>query len=112
MSLLAGLRERRARGELSVDLESARARVAALEGVPATMWGSVGALVLDSEELGAPEPKAALARRVIQVPTGCDPADIAEETRRQHGEVMAFADRERAYLDDRDAELRRIIQVL
>ena len=61
MSLLAGLRERRARGEIAVDLGAARARVAVLEGIAATLLGCVRALVLDVDELGAPELKLGLA---------------------------------------------------
>jgi len=112
MSLLAGLRERRSRGELSVDLEEARSRVAALENVASTMLGCVRALVLDIEELGAPELKAGLAGLTIQLRTGSDVVELSDEMRRQHGDVLAFAEREREYLDHRDAELRRIIRVL
>jgi diguanylate cyclase len=112
MSLLAGLRERRERGELSVDLEASRARVAALETVATTMLGCARALVLDFDELGAPEIKAALGGLIIQIRAAGDSAELADETRRQHAEVLAFAERERDYLDHRDAELRRIIQVL
>jgi diguanylate cyclase (GGDEF)-like protein len=112
MSLLAGLRERRARGELAVDLEAARARVAALEGIATTMLGCARALVLDIDELGAHEIKAGLAQLSVQVKTGIEAEELAGETARQHAEVLAFAEREREYLDHRDAELRRIIQVL
>jgi diguanylate cyclase len=112
MSLLAGLRERRERGELSVDLEAARARVAALENVATTMLGCARALVLDFDELGALELKAALGGLIIQIRAGGDPAELGDETRRQHAEILAFAEREREYLAHRDAELRRIIQVL
>src|SRR6185436_8456255 len=112
MSLLAGLRERRALGELAVDLEAARARVASLESVATTMLGCARALVLDIEELGAPELKAGLAQLTMQVKTGGDASELTDETARQHAQVLAFAERERAYLEDRDAELRRIIQVL
>lgn len=112
MSLLAGLRERRERGELSVDLGAARARVAALENIATTLLGCARALVLDIDELGASELKAALAGLVIQVRAGSDPGELADETRRRHAEVLAFVEREREYLDRRDAELRRIIQVL
>jgi diguanylate cyclase len=112
MSLLAGLRERRERGELSVDLEAARARVAALENIATTMLGCARALVLDFDELGALELKAALAGLTIQLRAGGDPVEIADETHRQHAEILAFVEREREYLDHRDAELRRIIQVL
>jgi len=112
MSLLAGLRERRARGVLAVELEAARTRVAALEAVATTMLGCVRSLVLDIEELGAPELKAKLAALTIQVRTRGDAAELADATTRQHAEVIAFSEREREYLAHRDAELRRIIQVL
>jgi diguanylate cyclase len=112
MSLLAGLRERRARGELAVDLEAALARVTALEGVAATLLGCVRALVLDIDELGAPELKTALSALAVQLRTGGDPAELGEAVGRQQAGVLAFADREREYLDHRDAELHRIIQVL
>jgi diguanylate cyclase len=112
MSLLAGLRERRALGELAVDLDAARARVAALESIATTMLGCARALVLDIEELGAPDVKAGLAQLTMQVKGGGDAGELADETARQHAQVLAFAERERAYLDDRDAELCRIIKVL
>jgi diguanylate cyclase len=112
MSLLAGLRERRARGELCAELDAARDRVAALEGVATTMVGCVRALVLDLDELGALELKAGLSGLATELRTGGPTAAVAEHAARQHGEVLAFAEREREYLDRRDAELRRIIQVL
>jgi diguanylate cyclase len=112
MSLLAGLRERRARGQLAVDLEAARARVAALEGIATSMLGCARALVLDIDELGAPDLKAGLAQLTVQVRTGGETGELAVEGARQHAEVLAYAEREREYLDNRDAELRRIIQVL
>jgi diguanylate cyclase len=112
MSLLAGLRERRARGELAVDLETARARVAALESVATTMLGCVRSLVLDIDELGAPELKIRLAGLATQVRQGADPTGIAEDCARQRHDILEFAERERDYLDRRDAELHRIIEVL
>jgi diguanylate cyclase len=112
MSFLAGLRERRALGELAVDLEAARARVAALEGIATTMLGCARALVLDIDELGAHEIKAGLVQLTVQVKTGGEAGALTDEMARQHADVLAFAEREREYLDDRDAELRRIIQVL
>jgi len=112
MSLLAGLRERRARGELAVDLEQTRARVGALETVATTMLGCVRALVLDFDELGGPELKAQLAQLSTEIRTGKDTAALTDHAAGQHVEVLAFAEREREYLDHRDAELRRIIEVL
>ena len=112
MSLLAGLRERRTRGELSVDLLSARARVSALEGVATTMLGCVRSLVLDIDELGAPDIKAELAKLAVQLRTDSDPDDLTRTCAEQHSEIVGFAEREREYLERRDAELHRIIQVL
>ncbi|HET9626949.1 MAG TPA: GGDEF domain-containing protein [Kofleriaceae bacterium] len=111
MSLLAGLRERRERGELAVDLEASRARIASLESVASTLLGCVRALVLDLEDLGATEVKAGLSTLAAEIRGGDDDALTAAVARQQR-EVLAFADREREYLDHRDAELRRIIQVL
>lgn len=112
MNLLAGLRERRARGEIAADLDVARDRVSALEGVATTLLGCVRALVLDLEELGAPEVKAGVTTLLARVRAGADPKELEAETLQQHAGIMAFADREREYLEHRDAELRRIIQVL
>jgi diguanylate cyclase len=112
MSLLAGLRERRERGELATDLEAARSRVSSLESVASTMLGCVRALVLDFEELGASEVKAGLAQLASDLRGADDAGALVRETVKHQREILAFADREREYLDHRDAELRRIIQVL
>ncbi|TMQ02155.1 MAG: diguanylate cyclase [Deltaproteobacteria bacterium] len=112
MSLLAGLRERRARGELAVDLEAARARVAALENVATTMLGCVRSLVLDIDELGAHDIKTRLAQLTTQLRQGAEASEISETCAQQRSEILEFAERERDYLDRRDAELRRIIEVL
>jgi diguanylate cyclase (GGDEF)-like protein len=112
MSLLAGLRERRERGELAVDLEAARVRVSTLESVASTLLGCVRALVLDLEDLGATEVKAGLATLAGEIRGSTDLAALTAATAREQREVLAFADREREYLDTRDTELRRIIQVL
>lgn len=111
MGLLAGLRERRERGELVADLEAARARVASLESVASAMIGCARSLVLDLEDLGASEVKAGLTTLAAQL-RGGDADQLGEEALRQQREVLKFADREREYLEHRDAELRRIIQVL
>src|SRR3954469_10901775 len=112
MSLLAGLRERRQLGALAVDLEAARARVGALEGVATTILGCVRALVLDLDELGAHELKEGISRLTAQVRTTSDTDELVAQIGQQHAEILAFAEREREYLDRRDSELRRIIQVL
>ena len=111
MGLLAGLRERRERGELSVDLDATRARVAALEGIATTMLGCMRALVLDFDDLGAAEVKDGLTRLATQI-RGSQSDELTAEMTVQHREILAFAEREREYLGHRDAELRRIIQVL
>ncbi|HEX3757355.1 MAG TPA: diguanylate cyclase [Kofleriaceae bacterium] len=112
MSLWAGLRERRARGALAVDLATARARVSALEGVATAMLGCVRALVLDIDELGAPELKTRLAQLAVQLRTDGDPGELAHGCADRRSEILEFAEREREYLERRDAELHRIIQVL
>jgi diguanylate cyclase len=112
MSLLAGLRERRARGELVVDLDTARIRVAALEGVATTMLGCVRSLVLDIDELGAAELKVQLAALGTQIRQGSEAGELTLACALRRAEILEFAERERDYLDRRDAELRRIIEVL
>ena len=95
-----------------MDLDTARVRVAALEGIAATLLGCVRALVLDVDELGAPDLKAGLSALAVQLRAGGDPGELTDEISRQHTSVLAFADRGREYLLRRDAELHRIIQVL
>jgi diguanylate cyclase len=112
MSLWAGLRERRERGALAVDLSAARARVTALEGVATAMLGCVRSLVLDIDELGAPELKNQLAQLAVQLRADGSPDDLARGCADLRGEILEFAEREREYLERRDAELHRIIQVL
>jgi len=112
MSLLAGLRERRELGEIATDLDVARTRVATLEGVATTLLGCVRALVLDLEELGAPAVKTGITALMARVRVGDDSKGLAAEMSQQHAGILAFAEREREYLEHRDAELRRIIQVL
>jgi diguanylate cyclase len=112
MSLLERLRDHRARSELAGDLEDARTRVTALEGVASTMLGSMRALVLDIDELGAPEIKEGLSRLSAQIRSGLATKALIAEAGQHQQDILGFADREREYLDHRDAELRRIIQVL
>jgi len=112
MSLLAGIRERRARGALSLDLRAARARVTALEGVATTMLGCVRSLVLDIDELGAPELKTQLAELAIQLRSDSDATELTRTCAQQRADIVGFAEREREYLERRDAELHRIILVL
>lgn len=112
MSLIAGLRERRARGELSVELERSQQRAALLEEMAVAMIGCARALVLDIDEIGAPQVQAALADTIAQLRAGMDEAALVEVTARRQVETMELAARERQYLDDRDAELRRMVQLL
>jgi diguanylate cyclase (GGDEF)-like protein len=112
MSLLAGLRERRNLGELSTELETSRARVAVLEGVAATMLGCVRSLVLDIDEIGAPQLQADLATTLDQIRDTATSIDLAAIAGDRHKDTLEFADREREYFARRDAELRRVITVL
>ena len=112
MGLWAGLRERRELGAVCDELAAARRRVAALEGAAVSLVGCVRALVLEVDELGALELKAGLSALATELRAGADAVAVADLVRAQHGAVVAFAERERAYLAQRDAELRRIIQLL
>jgi diguanylate cyclase len=112
VSLLAGLRERRNVGELSVELASSRTRVQVLEEMAVAMLTSVQALVLDIDEIGAPELKSELDTLLGRVQAAGDPAELGDDLTRCKRNTLDFAERERAHLASRDAELRRIIEVL
>ena len=112
MSLLAGLRERRHLGEVVVERDDARERVAILEEVTEAMLGCVRALVLDLDEIGAADVRAGLAETVDRLRGHVDPARLAEQATRCQHDTLTFAERERDYLGRRDDELRRIISVL
>jgi diguanylate cyclase len=112
MSLLAGLRERRDRRELSLELTSSRTRVQVLEEIAGTMLGCVQALVLDIEDCGAPELKAQLAGLAGRLHGGGDAAELAEDLADARKNTLEFAELERRHLATRDAELRNIIHVL
>lgn len=112
MSLLAGLRERRHLGEVVVERDDARERVAILEEVTEAMLGCVRALVLDLDEIGAADVRAGLAETVDRLRGHVDPAALAEQATRCQHATLTFAERERDYLGRRDDELRRIIGVL
>jgi len=112
VSLLAGLRERRERGALSVELSTSRSRVQVLEDVAATMLTCVQALVLDLDECGAPALKADLAGLASRLHAGVDAADLGEDLASLHKDTLEFAELERKHLATRDAELRNIIEVL
>lgn len=113
MNLLATLRERRTVGHLAGELDAARARSRALGDAAAALIACVKALALDIDELGAAELKGALDGTLARLHVADAPADeLAEQVRLRQRETLAFADKERRYLDDRDRELRRIIQLL
>ncbi|MCE9573101.1 MAG: GGDEF domain-containing protein [Deltaproteobacteria bacterium] len=95
-----------------IERDGARERVAVLEEVAAGMLACVRALVLDIEEIGAPEIQAGLTDALTALRAGGAPTALAEQASRCQHETLTFAERERRYLDGRDAELRRIITVL
>ena len=95
-----------------MERDDARERVAILEEVTAAMVGCVRALVLDLDEIGAADVRAGLAETVTRLRAGAAPADLAAQATRAEHDALTFAERERDYLDRRDAELRRIIGVL
>lgn len=112
MSLLAGLRERRQLGDLAIELESSRARVQILESMAAGMLGCVQSLVLDIEEIGAPALQAELGTLLVRLQAGGAPDALVDDAARCRLSTLEFAEQERKHLATRDAELRRIIQVL
>ncbi|HEY1812851.1 MAG TPA: GGDEF domain-containing protein [Kofleriaceae bacterium] len=112
MSLLAGLRERRERGELSVELTSSRSRVQTLEDIAAAMLSCVQALVLDLDDCGAAELKGRLAGFAGRLHGGGATPELAGELPGIRKDTLEFAELERKHLATRDAELRNIIQVL
>lgn len=95
-----------------VERDDARERVAILEEVTEAMLGCVRALVLDLDEIGAADVRAGLAETVDRLRGHVAPAQLAEQASRCQHDTLEFAERERDYLDRRDAELRRIIDVL
>jgi len=112
VSLIAGLRERRERGALSEALETSRSRVAVLDDVARSMLDCVQALVLDLDELGASEVRGSLTRLRGRLHAGDAPTPLGDELEAARFAALEFAEAERDYLDRRDAELRRIIQIL
>jgi diguanylate cyclase (GGDEF)-like protein len=112
MSLIAGFRERRSIGQLSEELETTRERSILLQDAAAMLIACVKALALDIEELGTGKLKGALDDTLARLRAEAPPAELADELRRRQRETLVFADKERRYLDDRDAELRHIIGVL
>ena len=112
MSLLAGWREKRERGELSLELSSSRTRVQVLEEMAMSMLACVQALVLDLDEIGGPELQAQLTSLSGRLKAGSDPATLGDELVRARRDTLEFAEAERRHLATRDAELRHIIQTL
>jgi diguanylate cyclase len=112
VSLIAGLRERRERGALAVELEGSRSRVQVLEDTALAMLDCVQALVLDLEEIGAPALRDTLTELRGRL-AGGDGADrLVSHVATTHRATLEFAEREREHLATKDAELRRIIRVL
>lgn len=112
MGILAGLRERRKVGRISKELRRARERSLVLSEATVSLITCVKALALDVEEIGAPALKAALDQTLAMVRAEAEPALVAKEVAARKSETLDFAGRERLYLETRDAELYRIIQVL
>ncbi len=111
-ALVQGLRERRAVGALAAELDDARARGVALQDASSSLLACIQALVLDFDELEPAAVRQALADTRGRLVADVAPAELTRELQACSAEVLDFADRERRYLDDRDAELRRIIGVL
>ncbi|CAN5452030.1 hypothetical protein BH11MYX1_BH11MYX1_42770 [soil metagenome] len=112
MSLIAGLRERRERGVLAVQLEGSRSRVQVLEETALAMVDCVQALVLDLEEIGAPALRVTLTTLRGRLGGGDDAERVAEHVAIAKHATLEFAEAEREHLAHKDAELRRIIRVL
>jgi len=112
VSLIAGLRERRERGVLAVELEGSRSRVQVLEETALAMVDCVQALVLDLEEIGAPALRATLTTLRGRLGGGDDAERVAEHVATARHATLEFAEAEREHLANKDAELRRIIRVL
>jgi diguanylate cyclase len=112
MKLIAAFRERLSVGELSDELGASRARVAMLKDAAVALAACVRALVLDIDELGAARVKgdldAALAAALAEAP----PARVADLMAQSNADLLKFAEAERRYLDEREAELKRIIGLL
>jgi diguanylate cyclase (GGDEF)-like protein len=112
MTILAGLRERRELGQVSEELRRARERSVVLADAAAAFIGCVKALALDVNEIGAPELKRALDDTLAALRAEAPLLELADAVAQRSVETLEFAGRERQYLEHRDAELYRIIQVL
>jgi len=111
-TLLHGLRERRSVGELANQLDDTSRRAGVLQDAVGDLLACVEALVLDYDELDPGPLRRALAETRGRLAAKIAPSALADELSHRSAEVQRFADRERRYLDDRDAELRRIIGLL
>jgi diguanylate cyclase (GGDEF)-like protein len=112
MAILVGLRERRRLGQISEELRDSRERALVLAEATASLIACVKALALDVDEIGAPALKLALDHTLAMVQAEAEPSLVAGEVAARRIETLEFAGRERRYLETRDAELYRIIQVL
>jgi diguanylate cyclase len=112
MSLLAGLREIRAIGAVARELESERERGLVLKDVTAALVACAKALILDIEDLGARRVHESLDQTLARVRAEAPPDAVAAEADRTRRETLVYANEERRYLAERDAELKRIIALL
>lgn len=112
MNLLATLRERRTVGQLTDELATTRARSRLLGDAAAALIACVKALALDIDELGSARLKSALEETLGRLRAEAPPAELSEQLGLRQRETLEFAAKERRYLDDRDAELRKIIGLL
>ncbi len=112
MSLLAGLRERRERGALSIELTTSRSRVQVLEDTALSLLDCVQALILDLEEVGASTVRESLAGLRGRISGGGAPEHLADHLATARSLTLELADAEREHLANRDAELRDIIKIL
>ena len=112
MKLIAAIRERMTVGELAGELGASRARVAALKDAAVALAACVRALVLDIDELGAERVKRELDETVSAALAEAPAARLAELVERSGKDLLFFAEAERRYLDEREAELKNIISLL
>jgi diguanylate cyclase len=112
MGLIDTLREKRTIHQLSDELARARSRSVLLQDATAACLGSIKALVLDIDEIGAPALKAALDETLGRLRAEAPVRELADDLADRHRETLAFAGKERQYLGARDAELLHIISLL
>ncbi len=115
MGLVSVLRERRSSVELRVELDRARAREAVMKSAAAAFAACVQALILDIEELGPGALRAELSEtlaRALDEKEPATPATLRKALGACEKHTLEYAEEERRWLEARDAELRRIIDVL